>query len=184
MRNGDLEMQAYLLFEKAIDRICQGRWKFLEWDDRISEACFVFIVALRRYPTNSGHFWKDYELMLTEYMGKLKMLYGNQKCWLSLDAPLHSQYEDGRKYTWLDVIQAEELDSSEEMVGAFMATLPEERCRILNVLFDNIGDRSSRAVCAKVGMTKQELKQYRSEIAEDYAWFRRSGENGKKLGIG
>lgn len=56
MISTDPEMQAYQLFEAKIKEICKWNWRFLEYEDRVSEAAYIFIIALRTLPTNTGFF--------------------------------------------------------------------------------------------------------------------------------
>lgn len=166
----DLEMAAYELFAPHIQRLCQHNWRFLEQEDRISEAAYIFIITLRTFPTNSGHFWQEYVQALNAYMQKLRAGYNRQKCWLSLDAPLRTKRNNEvGKCTLLDFLGASDTDSSDILVHRFLNTLPKQRRDILERLMDG---KTRRAVCMRTKLKSSELERCLQEVCEDYRDFR------------
>lgn len=140
-------MQAYWLFESKISDICKCNWRFMEYEDRLSEASFVFITALRTFSTNSGFFWQDYRRTLTIYMQELKVAYQSQACWLSLDRHVRNKDNDTCNCTILDSLIAREPDPTDTHVQRFMNTLSSRKQNILNLLMDG---KSYRSVCRRM----------------------------------
>jgi len=165
MISTDPEMQAYQLFEAKIKNICRFNWRFLEYEDRISEATYIFIVALRTLPTNTGFFWQEYQNVLATYMQKLKTEYQYQTCWLKLDKPIRSKNNINYNYSLLDLLIAREPDSSEISVHNFLNTLSIQQQNILNLLMDG---RSHRSVCMRMKINANDLRQHLQVIGEDY----------------
>ena len=161
MKTGNMEMQAYLLFEEHIRKLCRGRWGFLEMEDRISEAALLFIAALRIFPTNSGRFWEDYLWLLERHMDRLRREYGRQKCWLSLDAPLGIG-------TGLDRLMAREIDDTYWPVEKFLRSMPLAERKILEMRMDG---RSEKSVSMGMKIPVRKIRGLMSDIAEDYADF-------------
>jgi len=161
----DPEIQAYRLFETKIQEICRLNWRFLEYEDRISEAAYIFIIALRTLPTNTGFFWHEYQNVLMDYMQSLKKEYQHQTCWLNLDAPVRSKTINDYNYSLLDLLIAREPDSSEISVHNFLNTLSIQQQNILNLLMDG---RSHRSVCMRMKINANDLRQHLQVIGEDY----------------
>ena len=168
MIRSDPETPAYMLFDTPIRNLCRNNWHFLEPDDRIAEAQFLFIVALRTYPTNSGHFWSDYKRALSEYMLQLKLIHGKQRCRISLDSPLRTKYDSGRKVTRLDLLRAPEPDNTHWLVHRFLSAASFRQRHVLELLMDG---KSRRCVCRRLHMTMRELEELLHSIAEDYRDF-------------
>lgn len=165
MISADPKMQAYQLFEAKIKNICRFNWRFLEYEDRISEATYIFIVALRTLPTNTGFFWQEYQSILATYMQKLKTEYRYQTCWLKLDKPVRSKNNINYNYSLLDLLIAREPDSSEISVHNFLNTLSIQQQNILNLLMDG---RSHRSVCMRMKINAHDLRRHLQVIGEDY----------------
>jgi len=161
----DLEIQAYRLFETKIQEICRLNWRFLEYEDRISEAAYIFIIALRTLPTNTGFFWHEYQNVLMDYMQSLKKEYQHQTCWLKLDAPVRSKTINDYSYSLADLLIAREPDYSGIIIHNFLNTLPRKQQDILNLLMDRC---SHRSVCKRMKISNHELRQYLQSIGEDY----------------
>ena len=161
----DPEMQAYSLFESKIAQICRFNWRFMEYEDRLSEAAYIFIIALRIFPTNSGFFWQEYQGILIAHMQNLKAEYRRQTCWISLDKRLRNRNNDVYNHTLLDLLVAQEPDSGDLHVHRFLNTLPFLHQDILNLLMDN---KSRRSVCRRLNMSTADLQECLQEIGEDY----------------
>ena len=161
----DPEMRAYQLFEHKILTLCKSNWRFMEYEDRLSEAAYILIIALRRFSTNSGFFWQDYQDILSDHMQKLKTEYRNQTCWLSLNRPFRNKSNEPCNCTLLDLLIAREPDYSDQHVQRFLNMLPFRQQDILNQLLDG---RSHRSVCRRMKMSSLELKERLQEIAEDF----------------
>lgn len=101
MISTDPETQAYQLFEAKIKEICKLNWRFLEYEDRVSEAAYIFIIALRTLPTNTGFFWQEYQNALTTHMQNLRTEYQHQTCWLKLDKPVRCKNSTDYSYSLL-----------------------------------------------------------------------------------
>lgn len=164
----NLEIQAYQLFETKIQEICRLNWRFLEYEDRISEATYIFIVALRTLPTNTGFFWQEYQNLLVHHMENLKTKHQHQTCWLKLDAPARSKTDNAYSYSLLDLLIAREPDFSEISVHNFLNALPPQQQNILYLLMEG---KSHRSVCRRMKISHHELKQHLQSIVEDYRSF-------------
>lgn len=69
-----MEATEELALEKAtpyLRALCKKRWSNLEYEDRLAEVQFIFLLALRQFSTNSGHFLEDFCAVLTPYMDEL-----------------------------------------------------------------------------------------------------------------
>ena len=120
----DLKAQAFRLFEPKIRDMCKSGWRFMEYDDRLSEAAYIFLSALRTFPTNSGLFWEDYKASFVSHMERLKKEYGRQSCWISLDSHVRDKKNSVCRSTILDLIIAAEEDRTDMHVHRIMNTLP------------------------------------------------------------
>lgn len=61
-------MEAALPF---IQEHCAGKWRNMEYQDRISEASLIFLEDLRTMPLNTEHFLEEYTADLKAKMGEL-----------------------------------------------------------------------------------------------------------------
>lgn len=55
----------------SIQKLCKGRWDKLEYQDRVSEVCRIFLEDLRTMPLNTGHFLEEFRADLEVKMGEL-----------------------------------------------------------------------------------------------------------------
>lgn len=161
MKDGNMEMQAYLMFEEHIRKLRCGRWGFLEMEDCMSEAALLFSAALRIFPTNSGRLWKDCTRLLEGYMDKLRGEYGRQKCWLSLDASVGAG-------TGLERVRAREIDDTYLKVEKFLNSMPADAREIIEMRMDG---RSERPVSMGKRVTISTLRSVLRDVSEDYVDF-------------
>ena len=54
-----------------IRKLCFRRWYNLEYQDRVSEACLIFIENLRTMPLNTGHFLEEFRADLEVKMEEI-----------------------------------------------------------------------------------------------------------------
>ena len=160
-----LESQAYCLFQKRIKEICRDKWLFMEYEDRISEASFVFCVALRIFSTRGGSFWQDYLNLLGIHMQNKRPQHQNSRYCLSLDKPVRASDNSAYPFTLLDLLIAREPDDTLSDVQCFLGTLSSKQQEILNLLMDG---KTHKNVCMRANMTSDELHQQLRIIGEDY----------------
>ena len=55
----------------SIRRLCLGKWNNLEYQDRVSEACQIFLEDLRTMPLNTGRFLEEFRADLEVKMSEL-----------------------------------------------------------------------------------------------------------------
>lgn len=116
-----------------IRQICFRKWYNLEYQDRVSEACRIFIEDLRSLPLNTGHFLEDYRADMEEKMREINkrtpsLRYGH----CSLDAVFSGkthEFIDGYRF-----VSSPLTDFSVIFVADFLARLPLRNRRILACL--------------------------------------------------
>ena len=54
-----------------IQKLCLGKWYNLEYQDRVSEACRIFLEDLRTMPLSTGSFLEEYRADLDEKMRRI-----------------------------------------------------------------------------------------------------------------
>ncbi len=151
----------------AIPRImlvCQGKWLNLEFEDRFAEALLLFIEKLRSEPLTSGHFFKDYLNLLTEYMDKLNrktpsLQYGH----FSLDASITGPKED--ELNGHGILPSGLSDFSRLLAAEFISSLNNEERQIVYLRMYGYGKKE---VSRALNMSVYQLEKTLSNIRHHY----------------
>lgn len=106
-----------------IQEHCAGRWRNMEYQDRISEASLIFLEDLRTMPLNTGHFLEEYKADLEVKMGELNRRTPSRRyrfCSLdSLFSGKTGEFFDGYRF-----ISSPMADLSVIEVKEFLRSLP------------------------------------------------------------
>lgn len=128
----DRIMEAALPF---IQEHCTGRWRNMEYQDRISEASLIFLEDLRTMPLNTGHFLEEYKADLKVKMGELNRRKPSRRyrfCSLdSLFSGKTGEFFDGCRF-----ISSPMVDLSVIEVKEFLRSLPVQDREIIALLLD------------------------------------------------
>lgn len=116
----------------SIQKLCEGRWDKLEYQDRVSEACRIFLEDLRTMPLNTGHFLEEFRADLEVKMGELNQRAPSPRfdhC--SLDALFSSK--TGETFEGYCLIPATPTDFTGSEVDEFLSSLSPRSRRILTL---------------------------------------------------
>lgn len=161
-----LEEKIFLAAEPKIRKTCSGRWLNMEPEDRVAEASFFFIRALRSLPHSTGHFMSDYIDLLIPYMDKKNREYpSHYRKIFSLDAPLPSSNDSG-EWNRYDTNVAPCTDESVEDVKLFLQSLPDWQQMIMHDILYNGLSKSKTA--KKHGITLYALTKILLQIGCNY----------------
>ncbi len=155
-----LQAQPYLR------RLCRKRWIRLEPEDRVAEASLVFILCLRAWPLDTGHFLRDFERVLTSHMDqKTRVLpprfYGAA---LSLDEV--RQGRGGSRWNGYHILPGRDPDESGFFVRSFLQALAEEDRDILTALLHE--EITREAMAYQLGLSPSQLDAYLAPFWEFY----------------
>lgn len=107
----------------AIRKLCEGRWEKLEYQDRVSEACRIFLEALRTMPLNTGRFLEEFRADLEVKMDELNRRAPSPRfdhC--SLDAVFSDK--TGETFEGYCLIPSTPTDFTGSEVNEFLLSLP------------------------------------------------------------
>lgn len=165
--NNDFSLVEEQLLELAtphIKEMCHQRWCNLEPEDRLAEAFFLFIMALRNFPLNSGHFIEDYDKALEEHMSKLNRKTPSLRySHISLDSFPGEEKDTGCNL--YHVLPSKEPDYSYLNVESFLKTLTPLEQDIAQELMTS---KSKAKVAQKHGFTAYQLKKIVTQIGKQY----------------
>lgn len=116
----------------SIQRLCEGRWDKLEYQDRVSEACRIFLEDLRTMPLNTGHFLEEFRADLEVKMGELNRRAPSPRfdhC--SLDAAFSCK--TGETFDGYCLIPSTPTDFTGSEVDEFLVSLPSGARNILTL---------------------------------------------------
>ena len=146
-----------------IKKLCYGKWKNLEPEDRVSEALLFFVCAYRSLPINTGHFMSDYVTALTPYMNERNSetpsrYYGR--------APSLDQKHDDSRWSLYEVFQGSVIDETVLPVASFLGSLPARSQSIIDDLMDE--DLSREEIAQKYGLPAYAFNGLLETILDDY----------------
>ena len=163
----DFENEIVGLAMPHIKKLCYGKWFNLELEDRIIEAAYFFICALRNLPIDSGHFMSDYEDALVPYMNEQNRKEPSRyhRCDRSLDDPGNTNNTD-KKWTLYDILSGPDIDQTAVDVDSFLNSLPIWQ---KNILQDRmIYGYTETQVAHKYGFPNNKLKKVLLKIGDIY----------------
>ncbi len=155
-----------------IRRLCVGRWGHLEYEDRVAEACLIFLEDLRTFPLNTGHFLQDYcadlDLQMREKnRGMASLRYGK----ISLDTMgigKNGEPIDGYRF-----IASKLTDFTSIFANDFLSRLTPRYEHILALIIDGY---SRSEVRRRLGISKTEYEQRMNRIRHMYCLWK-SGDH-------
>lgn len=114
----------------SIRKLCLRKWHNLEYQDRVSEACRIFLEDLRTMPLNTGHFWEEFRADLEIKMGEINrcspsIRFGHY----SLDAVFSQR--TGKTFEGYQLIPSTLTDFAKSEVDDFLLGLPLQARKIL-----------------------------------------------------
>ena len=114
----------------SIQKLCEGRWDKLEYQDRVSEACRIFLEDLRTMPLNTGHFLEEFRADLEVKMGELNRRAPSPRFdHFSLDAVFSNK--TGETFESYCLIPSTPTDFTRSEVDEFLLNLPPGARKIL-----------------------------------------------------
>lgn len=150
-----------------IKNLCKKKWTNMEPEDRVAEATYYFLCAIRSIPTNTGCFIQDFEKELIPYMDQINSTYPprfySKMCSLDSLTPTNN---GSSQWTLYDSRAGSFLDQSALCVKLFFKSLPPEHRKILYALLMEGLPKS--AIARQNGLTVYELKKILHRIAENY----------------
>ena len=143
--------------------LCQGRWLNLEFEDRVAEAMLFFVETLRSEPLTTGHFFKDYLLLLSAHMDKLNrktpsMRFGR----FSLDAPVPGTEGGANGY---GILRSRLSDFSRISADAFISSLADDERQIVCLRMSGYGKQETSRV---LNMSVYRLEKALGDIRRRY----------------
>lgn len=142
-----------------IQEHCAGRWRNMEYQDRISEASLIFLEDLRTMPLNTGHFLEEYKADLEVKMGELNRRTPSRRyrfCSLdSLFSGKTGEFFDGYRF-----ISSPMVDLSVIEVKEFLRSLSLQNREIIALLLEGY---SKSEILGKLEMS---IDQFEREIEE------------------
>ncbi len=161
------EESALQLAEPYLLKLCRDHWKYIEFDDRLSELQYLFICAWRQLPTNTGHFLKDFEQAVTPYMDQLNRAAAVRFFKLrSFDGAIKndpSRFEP-KKFTFHSVIQSKD-DHTQAVVDDFLSRQSKRERDILRSLLDG---RSKASIAREHGLSLYRLNRLLEALGNTY----------------
>lgn len=147
----------------SIRRLCLGKWNNPEYQDRVSEACRIFLEDLRTMPLNTGHFLEEFRADLEVKMGELNRRAPFPRfdhC--SLDAAFSSK--TGETFDGYCLIPST-ADFSKPEVDEFLQSLPPGAGRLLSLCMS--GHEPSE-MAEMFGISISQLEREMEEIRRLY----------------
>ncbi len=161
------EEDVLLLAEPYLQKLCRANWHGLEYEDRMVELQYLFICAWRQFPTNTGHFLRDFEQACRPYMDKLnREAYAQRFSARSLDASIRCKgVDEVNSHFTLHHLLASEEDRTEILVEHFLNSLPEWENAILCALLKG---QSKAEIAREHGLTPYRLKRLLESLGKEY----------------
>lgn len=159
------ENDVLLFYWPAIKRFCYERWGGFEMEDRVQEAAYFFVCALRSLSLTGGHFWEEYCQGLILYMKKCNASAQSRyfrEC--SLYRPINNSNDD-MSIALVDVLHDSGIDESASVVQAFLNTLEPEDARIVRSLQEKI---PKSCIARKYGLSAYSLNERIERIGMAY----------------
>ncbi len=148
-------------------KLCSNHWRYIEFDDRLSELNYLFICAWRQFPTNTGHFLKDFEQAVHPHMDKLNREAAARFFkFRSFDGAIKNSTtcSEPKKFTFHNVVKSRE-DHTQATVDDFLSRLSDrDRC-ILQALLDGT---SRTAIAREHGLSIYRLNRLLETLGNSY----------------
>ncbi len=157
--------EAVLLRAKPfLQKLCYRHWCNLEPEDRFAEAQLIFWLSMRKFPTDSGHFLQDFQVVVTPYMDELNRKTPSLRYGYSLDAniPTGTGSKNWNSYCYLT---ARDDRDSYLYVKFFIASLPEHE---REVLLDLLGGMPRNELAFAYGLDNFRLDELLERIGNQY----------------
>ena len=142
-----------------IQEHCAGRWRNMEYQDRISEASLIFLEDLRTMPLNTGHFLEEYKADLEVKMGELNRRTPSRRyrfCSLdSLFSGKTGEFFDGYRFISSPMVNLSVIEVKE-----FLRSLSLQDREIIALLLEGY---SKSEILGKLEMS---IDQFEREIEE------------------
>lgn len=144
----------------SIRKLCLRKWYNLEYQNRVSEACRIFLEDLRTMPLNTGYFLEEYMADLKVKMGEINrctpsLRYGS----CSLDCLFSGktgEFFDGYRF-----ISSPMADLSIIEVKEFLRSLPIRAREIVVLLLEGY---SKSEILDRLNMSIGQFEREREEI--------------------
>ena len=160
------EEETLSLFIPHIEQYCDGRWMNMELEDRILEASYVFVQALRNFAWISGHFWQDYLSRLCPYMDALNKQTPSPRYPRTLSMDKEYAVPGSSKGTSLHgIVKGSDINHQLMELSFFLESLPPADRRIVSSLADGT---PKHHVAAEHGYTIRQLNNHLANLAERY----------------
>ncbi len=161
------EEDALLLAEPYLQKLCRANWHGIEYEDRMIELQYLFVCAWRQFPTNTGHFLRDFEHACHPYMDALnREAYARRFSTRSMDASIRCKGMEAEPgHFTLHHLLASDEDRTEVSVEHFLASLPEREGAILRALLEGC---SRAEIARKHGLSSYRLKRLLESLGRDY----------------
>ena len=166
MQSQNHEEEALSLFTTHIEQYCHGRWINMELEDRILEASYVFVQALRSFAWISGHFWQDYLSLLCPYMDALNKQTPSLRYprTLSLDKEYASP-GNSKGVSLHSTVRGSGINHQLMELSFFLESLTSADRRMVASLADGT---PKHRVAAEHGYTIRQLNNHLSNLAKRY----------------
>ena len=161
MRSSAVAVEARIM-EAAIpfiQKLCLGKWYNLEYQDRVSEACRIFLEDLRTMPLSTGSFLEEYRADLDEKMRRINRSTPSIRYGCSLDGLFSrktGEFFDGYRF-----ISSPMTDLSIVVVKEFLRSLPARDREIVVLILE--GYRKSE-ILDKLGIGSGQFERERDKI--------------------
>ncbi len=148
----------------SIRRLCLGKWDNLEYQDRVSEACRIFLEDLRTMPLNTGHFLEEFRADLEVKMGELNRRTPSFRFdHYSLDAAFSNK--TGETFDGYCLIPSTPTDLTRSEVDEFLLSLSPLARRILTL---SMRGHEPSEMAEGFGISISQIDQEMEEIRQLY----------------
>ena len=150
-----------------IQKLCLGKWYNLEYQDRVSEACRIFLEDLRTMPLSTGSFLEEYRADLDEKMRRINRSTPSIRYGCSLDSLFSrktGEFFDGYRF-----ISSPMTDLSVVVVKEFLRSLPVQEREIVEFILEGY---SKSEILDKLGISAGQFERKRGKIRSlCKSWF-------------
>ncbi len=159
------EEDALRIASPYLEELCRSNWRYLEYEDRLSELQYCFVCVWRQLPVGNGHFLEDFEAVCRPYMDALDRA-ASARAWgeRSLDGGLADDADDGEELSFHHFLAAD-TDESAVWVQSFLRELAPSDRALLDAL---LAGEPRAAIARRNGMTTYGLGRRLKQIGEDY----------------
>lgn len=159
------ETAVILHYRPRVMHLCEERWPYMRMDEKIAEAEYFLLCAIRTPSVHIGKFWYTFLRSFIPYMDKFYRNESKNRFFhLSLDASLRTKSQD-QNWTLLECLPDTTSFESNLLRKEFLASLSEQS---RNVLSELIKKTPSIQIMRKYGLTASELKRARQKLQDAY----------------